>query len=66
MVSKGSALIGIALLLGGAGSSYAIDGKHVNGISVFTQWFSPFDVDGRIGALTRHVPVKFFADSSVL
>ena len=45
-----SAIFLSSLLLGSAGfRANAIDGKHVNGISVFTQWFSPFDVNNPDG-----------------
>ena len=45
-----SAIFLSSLLLGSAGfPANAIDGKHVNGYSVFAQWFSPFDVDNPWG-----------------
>jgi hypothetical protein len=36
-------VLSAALLLAISMQSFPIDGKHVNGINVFAQWYSPFD-----------------------
>jgi len=60
---KSSAVAVLSVLLVGLPNSsiLAIDGKHVNGISVYTRWRLPFDVDNPYTAKIPRGPIVLAA-----